>query len=1006
MGVVVGDANTSAIEKRILDKSASYDLIIDDGSHTSGDIIKSFARYFCHLNNDGLYVIEDLHCSYWKFFHGGLFHPQSSIAFLKRLADVINHEHWGVAVSRKQLLGGFIEYYSLEIDEEELAKIHSIEFINSLCVIRKNTHLANQLGQRIVTGETESVVTVHHLIDKDSIPQPQHDNMWADIDLVSEDELSMLQIISRRDMQLDKLIQSFQIHLDRTKDLEGVISSQVSELVHRSIRIEQADCAQKSQAQRMERLETIVQEQADELNKRQRTIKDLEEQAKRVDEILKQKNLELENQKYVVEHTNKKHNTQNEKIEKLNHQVNQLTSRLKTIQDKIYQMGLGKRRIKTSFFDSSYYLKANPDLVLANVDPLVHYLFHGIFEGRPAVPPKSLLALIPQGIAERGGLAKTIIKAVKKAHREGLPGIRSALNKVMSLAPSHNPGGYTEWVERFDTINDENREAIRVAIKDFRYKPLLSIVMPVYNPPPRFLEKAIESVRSQLYTNWELCIADDASTDPNVLKVLSRLAAQDERIKLVYRQQNGHISASSNSALELANGEFVVLLDHDDELSEHALYHVAKLLNQFPDADLIYSDEDKINEEGKRYDPYFKPDFDPLLFLAQNMISHLGVYRASLVREIGGFRLGYEGSQDWDLALRIVETTDRARIHHIPHVLYHWRSAPGSTAHEVFEKGYTIEAGIKAVSEHLKRVGASATVVRAPEAKHHNRVIFNRNMPNPSVDIIIPTRDRVDILRLCIESIISKSTCKNYRITVVNNGSSQPETFKYFDEIIRKDIKIIHDEGPFNFARLNNLAVSSTDGELICLLNNDVEIISPDWLEEMGSFAMQPDIGCVGARLYYPDGRLQHAGVILGIGGVAGHSHKYLAKGNTGYFCRAVLHQSLSAVTAACLMLRRTVYKEVEGFDERLAIAFNDVDLCLKILDAGYRNVWTPYAEMVHHESASRGMEDTPEKTQRFKNESEFMRRRWGDRLDNDSAYNPNLSLEKEDFSISWPPRI
>ena len=671
------------------------------------------------------------------------------------------------------------------------------------------------------------------------------------------------------------------------------------------------------------------------------------------------------------------------------------------------QMGFGGGRVKTPYFDSAFYLKANPDLVMHGVDPVVHYLFHGFFEKRPAVPPKSLLSLIPQGIANRGGLAATAIKAVHKYRREGWAGVSKALGKVRALDSNREPRrDYVKWVEQFDTINDDHREAIRAAMKGFTYQPLLSVVMPVYNVPPKLLEKAIASVRSQLYPHWELCIADDASTDPEIRGVLSKEATRDNRIKVVYRKQNGHISASSNSALDLAAGEFMVLLDHDDELPEHALYHVAKLLNQHPDADLIYSDEDKITEDGQRYDPYFKPDFDPLLFLAQNMISHLGVYRTALVREIGGFRLGFEGSQDWDLALRVVEKTSRNRIHHIPRVLYHWRAVEGSTALAPTQKSYISEPSIKAVSEHLSRCGVDAQVTASEEAPHHNRVIFKCPDNDPEVAIIIPTRDRADILKVCLDSIIQKSTYRNYQIIVVDNGSVEQETFKLFESLPKSKVSIIRDDSPFNFSRLNNLAVASTEAEVVCLLNNDIEVLSPGWIEEMLSFTMQSGVGCVGSRLYYPKGGLQHGGVIIGIGGVAGHAHKHLDKGETGYFCRAVLHQSFSAITAACLMISRAIYDEVNGLDEQLPIAFNDIDFCLRVRQAGYRNIWTPYAELIHHESVSRGIENNPEKIARFNREVDFMKERWGDILSRDPAYNPNLTIDHEDFSLAWPPRV
>jgi len=699
---------------------------------------------------------------------------------------------------------------------------------------------------------------------------------------------------------------------------------------------------------------------------------------------------------------------QSRQIKELNEEVDKAEKKLHEIEHVLNIMRLGKRRVSLPHFDSKYYIKANPDLLLHKVDPVAHYLFHGYFEKRKAVPPKSFLTLIPQAIAERGGVLKTTVKAISKARREGLSGVKSALGKVRALAPTHNPGGYAEWIEQFDTLSEDKKKIIIQSINNFTHLPLLSVVMPVYNAPPKFLQKAIESVRAQLYPHWELCIADDASTDPNIKKILSEQAALDDRIRLVFREKNGHISAASNSALDIATGEFIVLLDHDDELPAHALYHVAKCLNENPDADLIYSDEDKISGTGNRYDPYFKPDFDPLLFLAQNMISHLGVYRTALVREIGGFRKGFEGSQDWDLALRVVEKTQRDRVLHIPRILYHWRAVEGSTALAVSEKSYVVSAGQLAVSEHLVRTERQAEVVRAPEAPHFNRVIFDRSPMKDLISIIIPTRDRADLLRVCVGSIMEKSTYSNYELIVVDNGSVEDETFSLFDSWSHSSgrFKIIRDDAPFNFSRINNLAAEHAAGKILCFLNNDIEVVTHDWIEEMATFAIQPNVGCVGARLWYPSGKLQHGGVLLGVGGVANHAHYQAEKGCHGYFGRAVLHQEYSAVTAAALMIRADTFKKVNGYDESLAVAFNDIDLCLRVREAGYRNVWTPYAELIHYESLTRGSEDNPEKIARFKGEVEFMKNRWGKLLSCDPSYNPNLNINHEDFSLAWPPRV
>jgi GT2 family glycosyltransferase len=432
---------------------------------------------------------------------------------------------------------------------------------------------------------------------------------------------------------------------------------------------------------------------------------------------------------------------------------------------------------------------------------------------------------------------------------------------------------------------------------------------------------------------------------------------------------------------------------------------VARSIVEQPGASLIYSDEDKIDAQGRRYDPYFKPDWNEFLFRSQNMISHLGVYRRDLVTQVGGFREGFEGSQDYDLALRCVELIEPAQIVHIPRVLYHWRAHSGSTAVAGSEKPYAALAGVKALDEHLSRKGLEAYAELMPILMY--RVHYKLPKRQPLVSLIIPTRNFHTLVRQCIDSIHALTTYENYELILVDNGSDDVESLAYFAQLASEhNVLVIRDDGPFNYSALNNRAVKLAHGELIGLINNDIEIITPQWLEEMVSIALQPGVGAVGGRLWFDDDRLQHGGVILGVGGIANHAHKFLPKGEHGYFGRAVLIQSYSAVTAACLIIRKSVYEEVGGLDEvNLTIAFNDVDFCLRVQEAGYTNVWTPFAQMYHYESATRGSEDTPAKQARFNQEVRYMEQRWPD-LASDPAYNPNLTLLHTDFSLAWPPRI
>ena len=537
-------------------------------------------------------------------------------------------------------------------------------------------------------------------------------------------------------------------------------------------------------------------------------------------------------------------------------------------------------------------------------------------------------------------------------------------------------------------------------------KPKISVLMPVYNPKPEWLIAVIDSVKGQIYPNWELCIADDASSNLAIRPILERYAREDKRIKVVFRKDNGHISAASNSALGLVTGEWVGLLDHDDLLPVHALALVVEAINKHPSAGIIYSDEDKIDESGNRLQPYFKCEWNVDLFHSQNMICHFGVYRRDIVNNVGGFREGFEGAQDYDLALRVVEAISSEQIIHIPHVLYHWRMHSESTSSNATTKTYAQDSGVKALRDHFKRIGVSAIVELTPFFQY--RIQYPLPLPPPKVSIVVPTRNSFCLIRQCLESIFTKTTYKNYEILVIDNGSDDSETLNYLLEVEnRACVRVIRDNSPFNYSALNNRAVLSADGEYVCLLNNDVEVITPGWLEEMISLASRAGTGAVGSSLWYPNESLQHGGVVTGIGGVAGHLHKFVPRGSFGYFGRARLTQCLSAVTAACLVIRKSIYLEVGGLNEvDLQVAFNDVDFCLKVRAAGYKNVWTPFAELYHHESATRGFEDTLKKQVRFSKEVDYMMRTWGESLSNDPAYNPNLTLDHEDFSLAWPPRV
>lgn len=663
---------------------------------------------------------------------------------------------------------------------------------------------------------------------------------------------------------------------------------------------------------------------------------------------------------------------------------------------------------------SDWYLEKYPDVAAHGMSAKHHFRYFGFFEGRLPCPPSILDKLLAR--------LRVSIKAIKYLRRRhdnygdvlkilfnqystfGASGLKTYLIRCSDAYDRGNSIDYQEWI-KLSELGDEHRDQAKTEISEMKIKPLISIVMPTYNSNLTWLGEAIESVLSQVYENWELCIADDASSNPELWPYLESYAEKDERIKIVRREVNGHISAASNSALALVKGDWIALFDHDDLLHSFALYWVVRTINQNPDAQLIYSDEDKLDEYNYRNSPYFKPNWNYTLFLSQNCFSHLGLIRRGLVQKIGGFRTGFEGSQDHDLILRAIEHISHDQIIHIPKVLYHWRVHERSTALSLGIKPYAAIAGERAIAEHLARIEIKAEV---SFEGYGYRVKYELPKPCPMVSLIIPTRNGLALLKQCLNSILTKSTYKDFEIIVVDNGSDDPETLKYLRKLENdKTIRVIRDDSPFNFSRLNNLAVREAKGEVVGLINNDIEVITPEWLEEMLVYAIRPEIGAVGAKLWFPNNTLQHGGVILGVGGVANHAHLYMPREQHGYFARASVAQEFSAVTAACLLVRKRVYEQVGGLDEKnLAVAFNDIDFCIRLIKAGYRNVWTPYAELYHHESATRGQDIDPEKRARFVREVNYMMQTWRDELANDPCYNPNLNIEFPDFQLNRVPRL
>ena len=554
---------------------------------------------------------------------------------------------------------------------------------------------------------------------------------------------------------------------------------------------------------------------------------------------------------------------------------------------------------------------------------------------------------------------------------------------------------YKEWYENQKVSQEELEKQKK---KVFVYAPKISILVPVYNTPQVFLKQMIQSVRKQTYANWELCIANANPDNEEVKQILEICTKKDDRIKVVNVPENEGIAQNTICALDITTGEFIGLLDHDDLLEENALYEIVSCLNKKKETDVLYTDEDKVTTDLDEYfSPNFKPDFNLDMLRANNYICHFFVAKKELIKKVGGFRAEYNGAQDYDLILRCTEQAQN--VAHIAKILYHWRVHKESTADNPLSKMYAYEAGKKAIEGHLARCHTDGEVLQTD-----NLGFYRVKYPvkgKPLVSILIPNKDQVDTLDKCLRSIEERTDYDNYEIIIIENNSTEQKTFDYYNQICNDKIRVVYWKKEFNYSAINNFGVDQAKGEYLLLLNNDMEVISRDWMSELLGHCQRPEVGAVGARLYYPDDTVQHAGIIIGIGGVAGSVFVGMKRGYTGYMHRAAIQQDLSAVTAACMMIKRSVFEEAGRLEEQLKVAFNDVDLCLKIRKNGYLIVYDPYVELYHYESKTRGAEDTKEKVRRFQSEIEYMRCHWIDILKNgDPAYNPNLTLKKWDYSL------
>lgn len=565
------------------------------------------------------------------------------------------------------------------------------------------------------------------------------------------------------------------------------------------------------------------------------------------------------------------------------------------------------------------------------------------------------------------------------------------------FGPEEVPYGpwYEAYVPDEETLNRQRK-------RKFLNAPLISVVVPAYHTPPLFLRQMLDSLIAQTYGGWELCIANGSPDDKEMEAVLEEYEKRDSRIRHENLKENLGIAENTNAAFRMAKGEFIGLLDHDDLLAPNALYEIVLALEKNPEADVVYTDEDKVTTDLKEhFQPHLKPDFNLDLLRSNNYICHFFTVRREIVEQVGGFRKEFDGAQDYDFIFRCTE--EARKILHIPEILYHWRTHKESTADNPASKMYAFEAGKRAIEAHLKRTGTDGEVSHTPDLGFY-RVKYPVK-GEPLISIIIPNKDEKESLEACLKSIWEKTTYKNYEIIVVENNSTSDEIFQYYKEISQKGVRLLRWKKEFNYSAINNFGAAHAKGEFLLFLNNDVTVITPDWLTELAGLCQRKEVGAAGIKLLYPDNTIQHAGCVIGIGGIAGHMFVDMPANRTGYLHKASLLQDMSAVTAACMIMKKQVFDQVGGFTEELAVAFNDVDLCLKINKAGNLVVYDPYVQLYHMESKTRGAEDSKEKVRRFQTEIEYMRCHWLDILKNgDPYYNKNLSLTKWNYSLKPLP--
>jgi GT2 family glycosyltransferase len=1031
-------------------------------------------HYFDMVKDGGIYIVEDLHCSYWGDWEGGLYDPYSSLAFFKRLVDAINYEHWGIDRLKIEPLLGILRKYNIEFNSRMLEYIHSVKFVNSMCFIRKQATGMNELGARIVAGTNHPVESaVANLNGTFSHAPSQMENPWSTFaappDEITTELQKTVENLNNNVVTHENTICSLQQQIEasnqQAQSLQSDIANQQQENAALTVDLTQtrtqlaqvqevilglrqqlAAADQQEQAlqsdlahQQQENAALTVdltQTQAQltqtrgqldhtqhQLLRTHNRVDLVQDRHKHTQNMLEQAQSQLEQTQYQLSQTQQQSLQTQDQLEQTQSQLAQTQSHLGQTQGQLgharelleqtqSQLMLAQNQIETLIRSTSWRATALLRRIGVHVPPAARRpLRRALKAAWWAVTPWRMPARLEflrarKAAAQRSASVQPIPVVQSLVMVAPAPAVMAqpvaaapasaAGDPVIIFVPPENPSSTTNTghyalvcgTRHYTYIPPRPPENLEQELTVMETHPLFSIVVPVYNTPPNLLDKLVGSVLTQWYPYWELILVNDNSPLAHVRADLDKLT--DPRIVIKHLDKNQGISGATNEGLSCATGDYIVFADHDDELTADCLYELTRCV-EHENPDYIYSDEDKIAEDGQFVQPHFKPDWSPDTLMSTMYTCHVSCVRRELINEIGGLRPEYDGSQDWDFILRVTEKAKR--IVHVPKVLYHWRIIPASLAADIMAKPYAVDAGKRAREDALLRRGLDGWIEPATELPGYFRTVY-RPRGEPEVSIIIPSKNNHHILKQCINSIELKTTYQNFNILIIDNNSNEPATIQYINRLhTKKGVRVLSYDRLFNFSAINNFGVAQTDSELLLFLNDDTEVLTPDWLDRLIGYAQLPHVGAVGAKLLYPDRKhVQHAGVV---NLVNGPSHAFLQAGTNDpcYFARAVLECDWLAVTGACLMVERTKFDSVGQFDESLPVAYNDVDLCFRLVEHGFYNVVSPGVKLIHYESYSRGMDHAdPAKLVRLRKDRESLYSKHSQFYAHDPFHNPNFS--------------